>query len=299
MKNFLKKFAPGLITFLRSVSQPIKKRLIEFQKKRLPSKIEKLARVNSELIQVSQFLKVQSAEMIPYSFIHEYRSKSIKIFEEGNFWFYAHNDRKIYFPRILGKDYVIESIRVGLMEQDIRSPHRYLPIDSMPIGGNSAVLCGASDCMYALSIVDNFKRLYLFEANPIWVDSIKMTLKEYLHKVEIVPFYVSNEVKNGSITIDSFFEGKNDQVDYIQADIENDEIKMLVGARGILTKFKNIKLSICCYHTSKQEAELTKYLEGLNFEITPSQGYVLMWMQFPLMPPYVRRAVLYAYRNSS
>lgn len=57
--------------------------------------------------------------MIPYSFIHEYRSKSIKIFEEGNFWFYAHNDRKIYFPRILGKDYVIESIRVGLMEQDI------------------------------------------------------------------------------------------------------------------------------------------------------------------------------------
>lgn len=88
-------------------------------------------------------------------------------------------------------------------------------------------------------------------------------------------------------------------VDYIQADIEGAEAAMLRGAHKVLQRCPNVRLAVCCYHTAVQEREVTTILDSLCLAVRPSDGFVLMWMQYLLRKPYLRRAVLYVWRPES
>jgi len=59
--------------------------------------------------------------------------------------------------------FLSESVKASLIEQDERSPHKYLPAGSIQIGGDTAILCGASDGIYTLEIVDRFNKIYLLK----------------------------------------------------------------------------------------------------------------------------------------
>lgn len=106
-------------------------------------------------------------------------------------------------------------------------------------------------------------------------------------KIEIYPYGVSNEntVKNVSrysenngfgskisedasenteecklISLDSFF---NEKVDFIKADIESYEYKLLLGSKEIVSKFSP-KLAICIYHNGVDFFSIIELLHNLN-----------------------------------
>lgn len=297
MKNTLKRNLPRLFSILQKSKRLVLDFLISRQRKKIPLKIEEHYKHDSEVHEIISFLKSHPVEMIPYFFPNEYKSQKFTVFREDDLKAVTVNGNTIYFPMEMTDDYIIDSVTVGLIEQDKRSPHRYLPIERIDLKGETAILCGASDCIYALQIINSFKKIYLCEANPVWIKPIKKTLKDYLHKIEIIPYFISDQDTASTITLDSFFQGRNsEKVDYIQADIEGDELKMLRGAEKLIKESANLKMSICCYHTAHQQSELTDFLEKNNFKVSHSDGFLLMWMDYPLKPPYLRRGVLYATR---
>lgn len=295
-KAKLKTSLPGIFSIISRYKQIFLGMLIAHQKKLLVTKIESYYKGDADALEIISFLKSNPVEMIPYLYRKEYEKKRIEVKFDSieDLYVVKVNGNDIYFPKEMTTEYIVDSVRVGLIEQDERSPHKYLPIGSMNIGGDVAILCGASDCMYALQIIGYFKKIYLFEANTAWIKPIKRTLRDYLHKIEIVPYFISDKNSTNTVTIDSFFKNKREEVNYIQADIEGDELKMLRGCEQLLNQATNLKLALCCYHTAQQEKELTEMLVGKGFSISSSKGFLLMWMQYPLKPPYLRKGVLYA-----
>lgn len=287
---------PGIYTLLNKSREAILNPLIRGQRKSLRRKIEKHYKDNLEAQEVISFLKTNPAEMIPYFFVQEYKKTQVNITrDEEGFNRVKVNGMEIYFPKEMSDRYIAESVTVALAEQDERSPHKYLPVRSIPLRGDVAVLCGASDGIYAMKIVNDFKKIYLFEANSSWIAPMQKTLRDYLHKIEIVPYFISDKNGPASVTLDSFFKDRtSEEVNYIQADIEGDELKMLKGAKELLARSSHLKLSLCCYHTSNQEKELREFLLTHGFAVENSKGFLLLWMQYPLHPPYLRRGVLYA-----
>lgn len=298
IKARFKRKLPGVFSILSKGKRVIFNVLIELQKKTLARKIEKHYGDNPEIKEIVSFLKSNSVEMIPYFYRDEYQNKEItvKVDTEDDLYVVEVGGNNIYFPKELTENHVKDSVLVALIEQDERSPHKYLPTKSIEIHGDVAVLCGASDGIYALQIINRFKKIYLFEANPLWTKPIRKTLRNYLDKIEIVTYFVSDVDGPDSITLDTFFKNRNEKINYIQADIENAEWKMLKGADKLISQSNDLKMSLCCYHTAHQERDLTEFLHEKQYKIQTSNGFLLLWMDFPLRPPYLRRGVLYATR---
>jgi hypothetical protein len=296
IKSIIKKRLPIVFKILATGKRASLNVFIQRQIKSLPTKIAQHFNGDLEAGEIVSFLRSNQVEMVPYFYTTEIRNRKIHIQNDidSGLRYVEVNGNNIFFPKGMGEEIIIESVKAAIIEQDDRSPHKYLPANSINIGGDAAILCGASDGIYTLDIINKFKKIYLFEANKDWVEPLKKTLKNYLNKVEIVPYYVSDQNGPESITLDSFIEKIRMEVNYIQADIEGAELKMLAGAKKLLKESKNLTLSICCYHTKEQESELTAYLSSNGFNVSHSKGYLLLWMQYPLLSPFLRRGVLYA-----
>jgi hypothetical protein len=296
MKEMLRRRAPLIFNILTTGKRTLLTKLVKKQAKALPGMIASHFSDNKEAAEIISYLQSHSVEMIPYFYTDEIRNRKIQIHldKDSGFRYVQLEGNDIFFPKDVSEEVIAEAVKAAIMEQDKRSPHRYLPAGSIEIGGDAAILCGASDGIYALEIVHKFKKIYLFESNGDWIEPLKKTLKKYLDKIEIVPLYVSNINGPTTITLDTFFEKRQHEVNYIQADIEGGELKMLTGAKHLLQKSTSIALCICCYHSKGQEEELRSHLSSNGFKIFNSDGYLLLWMQYPLQSPFLRRGVLYA-----
>jgi len=269
-------------------------RLIARQKLNLPKKVARYFSTDESKAPIISRLQSHGASMIPYAYTDSYTNLKVTIsYDPLEKLKYADVEgKKVYFPLQFSDELIVESVQIALMEQDPRSPHRYLPTETIEVSGRHAILCGASDGIYAMTIIDQFERVSLFEPDLSWKRPIQLTLRDSIHKVEIIPRAVSDRDTSTTTTLDSFTRG--DSIDYLQADIEGDEGKLLRGAEQTLANSPEALMSICCYHTATQEMELTAILRNMRFSVVPSTSFVLMWMQYPLRPPYLRRAVLYA-----
>ncbi len=256
-------------------------------------------RKEPELKEISEYVKSNPKAIMPYDFTEKYKEMDVEICRDARSKYVQANvnGNCIYFPESFSIEYVLESIRVGLMEQDDQSPHRYIHSPGEKLSGRYAVLAGASDCMFALRIVRNFERVFLFEADTQWHGPMHETMKVFPDKVEIVPKFIGDKETDTSVTLDSFFRKRYKDVNFIQADIEGNEVKMLSGAEQLLNESKELKLSVCCYHEAYHEAEIGDFLRARGYDIRPANGYMLLWMHYPLQYPYLRRGVLYASRR--
>lgn len=122
---------------------------------------------------------------------------------------------------------------------------------------------------------------------------LELTFRNWGNKVEIVNKYVSDKDNDFNVSLDNFFKDKIDRINCIQADIEGAERSLLNGAKQILKKNKELKISICCYHKRNDGRKLSKILKKYNFHISFSFGYIvsLEW-------PYLRKGVIYAEKNN-
>ncbi|HEY7089618.1 MAG TPA: FkbM family methyltransferase [Tepidisphaeraceae bacterium] len=201
------------------------------------------------------------------------------------------NGDRIYFPTGYGEADIRRRVNIAFIEQHPQSPHLY--VDSQcRFGPNAtAVLAGASDGIFALSIRDRLRKGYLFEPNADWHRPLALTIKPFGDKFEIVPKFLSDHDAPDSARLDAFMKDRG-ELDYLQADVEGGESALLAGAMETLRRSPSVHCSICSYHNHDDARDLSRILESTGLKTRFSQGYFVMGFR----SPYLRRAIIYGWK---
>ncbi len=297
-KHNLKAFIKSKFPHLASVWRGGFVKKTERQRQKLRNVIRNYyRRTNDEEIKkITSFLIENEVQMIPYEFTKKYQAGDVTVYTDraSEYPYAIVDNNKVFFPKEFNSEEIRTRVALALMEQDNDSPHKYLS-DTINIEpGDTAVLIGASDGIFCLSIIEKTKKVYLFEPDKKWSMPLKLTLGKYIDKVEIIDKYISDMDDDENITLDNFFKSKKESVNFIQADIEGSEKKLLFGGKNLLNQSNRLKLSICAYHKDSDFTELSNLLISAGFNISSSSGYMIMWMQIPCRAPYLRKGVIYA-----
>lgn len=253
-----------------------------------------------EVIKMLTYLDHHPVRMIPYDFVDEYDANSIviRIDDSTGYPWVEVSGRKVFFPKEFSREYIRTAVCTALMEQDVRSPHCYNAGRFCFNAEGAGVFVGASDGMYCLSVLEHFHAVYLFEADDKWLVPLSLTFAPWKEKVRVIRKFISDRTIGNEITLDDFSGNIDDEITYVQADIEGAEIKLLAGGSNLLAQPGRLKLSLCCYHRNDDNDELRKILLSHGFSLSYSLGYMILWNQVPLRKPYVRRGVIYAEKRN-
>lgn len=238
---------------------------------------------NFEIKKVIDFLNDNNLRVFNYEFANSYDLLNPKVYmdDKCGLHYVIHNGKKMYFSRIYDtENKVVEYYKSILMEQDKESPHRYLS-DEFNIEDNSIVLdVGVAEGNFSLDIIEKVKRIYMVEADTLWVEALQQTFSDYKDKVEIITGYASSYDDGDYITLDSIID---DELNFIKMDIEGCEWDALKGAKRLISNSKNLKLTICSYHSDFDQELIEKFMDENGINHTTTQGY--MWF------PYICRQV--------
>ena len=177
------------------------------------------------------------------------------------------------------------------LDQDKDSPHYYRTDETAFTGNEVVVDAGTAEEIFAADVLDRVKRVYAFECDSDWLESLRLTFAD-TDKVIIVPMGLGCEVSDGFTTLDEYF--KDEKVDFIKADIEGYECDMIRAGSKVLEKTS--KAVICAYHRENDARDLKKLLKDRGFSVEISTGFVILnsTNYKKLTPPYLRRGVIYA-----
>ena len=237
-----------------------------------------------EMEQALDFLKHNRFCFIPQAWANEYLNMPVRIFwENGLRYVMLDCGRKLFFRRDMDDFAVRKLYRELMMEQNPRSPHRYLLHD----GGGIVVDCGAAEGLFGLLTVEMCEHLYLFESDADWILPLEMTFRNYSHKVTILNKFVGYSDNETNVSLDSFFCGR--KIASLKADLEGAEPQMLEGARKLFEAGGVSQASICAYHHPDHANEFTGFLEGFGYKVTPAPGFIPHWK-----PPHLLTGVIWA-----
>ncbi|MCC9138228.1 FkbM family methyltransferase [Pontibacter silvestris] len=181
------------------------------------------------------------------------------------------------------------------MEQDKASPHKYLTDQFKVEKGEVVVDAGAAEGIFSLSVIEQVRKIYLFETDEEWIEALEATFAPWKEKVEIINKYVSNNNDHHNLSLDAFFKDK-ESVNFIKADVEGAEADLLEGSKELLSKDSNLKVAITTYHKQNDETHLAKVLHSSGFKTENSTGFMLYIYDKDIKPPYFRRGLIRAYK---
>ena len=182
-----------------------------------------------------------------------------------------------------------------MMEQDGKSPHRYLS-DQFEVGvGDVIADFGAAEGNVSLDLIERVDKIYLFECDKEWIEALHATFAPWRDKVEIVAKFVSDKDDRRHCSGDVFF--KDRAITFMKIDVDGGERSLLRGFRTIIRDRLGMKIALCTYHQHEDEAEFTELLEGIGYKVTPSRGYMIFYYDKKLRAPYLRRALIRAERG--
>ncbi len=181
-------------------------------------------------------------------------------------------NKKMYFP----KNYLFstsngkECIFDILYEQDINSPHLYVKNETEIKPDSIIVDAGVCEGNFALRFIDNAKKIYLIESDPIWIEPLKRTFADYQDKVVFCNKFLARYDSESTITLDSLVK---ERIDFLKMDIEGAEIDALLGGKRVLNE-SNARCSICSYHKQNDEENIKFILNSLGYQTSTSKGYM-------------------------
>ena len=204
--------------------------------------------------------------------------------------------RKMFFPR----DYEFtekngEKFVNGLMqEQEPTSPHLYIKGSHKVNPGDIVIDAGVCEGNFALRYVDICSKMYLFECDPMWIEPLKQTFRDYTDKVTIIPKFLADVTNDDSITLDDALPNLRGQNIFLKMDIEGAETKALRGGRRLLTN-NRVKASVCAYHNADDCVRIKSLFRKYGYEVATSDG----WMIFVYDPNILftadfRKGMVYA-----
>ena len=245
-----------------------------------------------EIAEIVGFLKRNHLTEFPYDFVKRYDFKKIIVHTDldNGLKYVLHDNKRLYFARVLSEDTIRRAYTGLLRDQDIDSPHRYETPDFHVNEGDVVVDAGSAEGNFALSVVEKVKKIYLFEVNEHWIEALKATFAPWKDKVEIVCKYVSDNDGDNCVALDTFF-GK-DKIDFIKADIEGAELALVKGSRNILSGNDKLKVILCTYHNADDAQQLESMLTESGFKTEFSKGYMIFRHDRTLDEPYLRKGLI-------
>lgn len=247
------------------------------------------------------YLRNNKLSIFPYNSIRDF-NPIFEIFKDnecGLLYVYFES-KKMYFKRNMNF-FEVKSYYLGILkEQHLDSPHRYLTEKFNINFGDSVADIGVAEGIFSLSIIEKSSIVYLFEPDLEWIEALNYTFKPWKSKVQIISKFVSNRtdiLKN--IKLDDFFKLQSRSIDFIKVDVDGGEKKLLEGSNGIFSSNKNIKIAICTYHNQSDAEEFEQFFTNKRFNVEFSEGFMLFLYDNNFAPPYFRKGVIRAEKNSS
>ena len=237
--------------------------------------------------------------VFPYSFVFDYDYNQIKVYkdEKKGLFYVLHKGKRLYYS----KDYLTEaSVKLNYnsmsIEQDEKSPHRYLN-DHFTVEENDVVIdIGAAQGNFSLDVIERTGTLYICETDVNWIEALNATFEPWKEKVHIINKFVSNVDNDKCATLDGLM-GDN-PVNFIKMDVEGAEMLILERSEKVFNNNPSLKLAICTYHGKKDANAIERKLSENKFNCSFSNGYVLFLNRI-LTPPYFRRGLIKAQKIRS
>lgn len=295
--KFYKTLLPGLvrnkITIFRNSGglNTIRKNILAYYQS-YPEKI------NDEVQLVLNFLRKNPLCLFPYNFTRKYQTLNIGVYKdhERSLHYVLYNGKRMYFKKSWPAAVIKDAFVNLLMEQDTESPHRYLA-GNFNVNFNDVVAdVGAAEGIFALSVIEKAKKVYIFETDKEWIEALDATFNPWADKVEIINKFVSNKNDANNITLDQFIKEKNILFDFLKVDVDGAEILLIEGSHELLNKSKNIKVAVCTYHKGGDESLFREIFETKNMTVSATPGYMIFYYDPGLTFPYLRRGLLQAYK---
>ncbi len=253
--------------------------------------------VNDEQKEILKYLENNEIRIFPYPFHNNYSPDNIEVFydQERSMRFVLQDGKRLYFKKRWKEKKIKQAYSDLMREQDLNSPHRYLA-DTFTAGSNDVVAdIGAAEGNFSLSVIEDVKKIYLFEYDNEWIEALKATFATWPEKVEIINKFVTDHNDDSHTRLDTFFESKQD-VTFLKIDVDGAEEIVLNSCKGMFNIQHPLKIALCTYHKNDDEKKLTSILKDNGFLVTPSKGYMINYYDKKMKAPYLRRGLIRAVR---
>jgi len=245
---------------------------------------------------VIDYFSKNHLRMYCYDFYDEYLmlDSVIEYDESAGMYYGLYKGKKLYISRKYNSEEKARAyFNAVIMEQDENSPHCYFNHEEIKNQRGISVDVGAAEGIYGLHIIDKIEHLYLIEIDSDWIDALKYTFVDYMHKVTIIRAYIGNKDNKLNMKLDTIFE--NIKVNTIKIDIEGEEMNALKGAEKILA-YNDIHLAVCTYHHRDDNKKITDFLSHRGFDTENSKGFVVCYGEWELIRNETgfRKALLFA-----
>lgn len=213
-----------------------------------------------------------------YDFVNNYLERDLESYgkvsydEDAGMYYMLANGKRVYYPRDYREPDVFISYRFICIEQDSKSPHRYLDKDFQVNEGDVVIDAGVAEGNFALEVIEKVKKIYLIECEHKWVEALEKTFEPWKEKVVIVEKMLGDTDDETHISIDGLLKGE--KVNFIKMDIEGAEVNALHGASDTLRMNDNLKCAICAYHRHDAESMIKNILIQNKFEVSTTKGYM-------------------------
>ncbi len=229
------------------------------------------------MLEVVRFLQTYPSQMIPYPFAREFPDVAVARDPASRLPYTVYAGKRLFFPRT----WAAAKIRVYfgnlLIEQDIRSPHRYEFESCIVKTGDVVVDAGASEGFFALSVIETCAKAYLIECDDLWSEPLRHTFAPWSDKVTFLNTWLADAdaPEDGRLTLDTLL--GDEHVGFLKADIEGSECALLRGCKRILERSPAMRAALCAYHSDTDAATLSSLLSEAGFSVSVAQGF-MVWM---------------------
>ena len=232
--------------------------------------------------------------IFPYSFVYDYDINHINVFKDDvkGLYFVIYKGKRLYYSRDYHSEAAVkEHYNYISIEQDEKSPHRYIN-ENFNVEDNDVVIdIGAAEGNFSLEVVERAKVLYIFESDNKWIEALNATFEPWIEKVHIIKKFISNIDNDECATLNTILE--DNPVNFIKMDVEGAEVMILENSKRILDNNSTLKLALCCYHRKNDAKKIKKILFNNKFNYCFSDGYMLFIYE-RLSPPYFRKGLIQA-----
>jgi hypothetical protein len=214
--------------------------------------------------------------------------------------FVFHKDKKLYYPSNFSTEQARRVYLNLVFEQNIleekyseKTPHQYIT-DSFYVQNDDIVLdIGATEGLFMLNVIDKVRRGFILEPDKTWTKALMATFEPYKERVTIINKYASNEDSKKAITVDSCLKDEFGNI-FIKMDVEGSESLVLNGAKNMLNRNNDIRVACCTYHRHEDANLFVDFFKSINYQIEFSDGYMLLYFDDTIKPPYFRRGLIRA-----
>ncbi|MEY8332170.1 FkbM family methyltransferase [Lachnospiraceae bacterium 47-T17] len=247
-----------------------------FNKESLLKRYEKTE--DKEIAGILDYIKENGLNVFNYSFAKKYEILDVETYfdEQHSMYWVNYYGHKLYFSRMYKtKEEVIEYYRAFSLEQDKKSPHRYIDENFKINKGDVVVDVGAAEGNFSLEIIEDASKVYIIESDQDWIDALKLTFADYMDKVVIIKGFVSSYDDGVMMTLDDLI---HEPVNFIKMDIEGSEWEALQGAKQLINNSTCLQMAVCAYHRDFDENLIEHFMDSMDMVYSTTAGY--MWFPY-------------------